>query len=302
MGDESIRHIPLDWPLRSLSRSVVIEDINWHVQVGGTGPTLLLLHGTGASAHSFSDVVSRLLERFTVVVPDLPGHGFTTGAAMSSLTLPAISKALDRLLERLALEDVALVAGHSAGAALALRWSLDRKQRPSHIVGFNPALIAPAKAYNEVLAPLLVPLATSPLVSGMVALLGGATGMVDHLLTSTGSAVPKAQRARYALLFRRASHVRGALGLMAAADLPALLRRASEVDVAVRLVLGQNDHWIPRSRVERVILARLPRATVEIWPGGHLLHEEHPLRAAALLETLANADNATSCQPESEKG
>ena len=40
---------------------------------------LLLLHGTGAATHSWRALAPLLAERFTVVAPDLPGHGFTTG-------------------------------------------------------------------------------------------------------------------------------------------------------------------------------------------------------------------------------
>jgi magnesium chelatase accessory protein len=250
---------------------------------------MLLLHGTGASAHSFADVIPPLLNSFTVVVPDLPGHGFTEGASVSSLTLPAIARALDGLLDAIGQPVVALVAGHSAGAPLAIRWTLQRVQHPFAIVGFNPALIAPPAAYVDLIAPLVVPLATSSFIAGIVAQLGSATKMVDRLLKSTGSDIPAAQAACYATLFRQPAHVRGAMGLMAAADLARLLRDAQSLDPLLSLVLGDKDQWVPATRLRRVIAEHFPLAAVETWPGGHLLHEADPLRAAEHLKTTLDA-------------
>ena len=68
-----------DWPNRTYSRFVQAARLRWHVQLMGDGPALLLLHGTGAATHSWRALAPLLAERFTVVAPDLPGHGFTQG-------------------------------------------------------------------------------------------------------------------------------------------------------------------------------------------------------------------------------
>ena len=44
-----------DWPNREASRFVLASGLWWHVQVMGSGPVLLLLHGTGAATHSWRD-------------------------------------------------------------------------------------------------------------------------------------------------------------------------------------------------------------------------------------------------------
>ena len=66
-----------NWPHRQASRFVEAGGIRWHVQIMGQGPVMLLLHGTGAASHSWRDIMPLLAAQFTVVVPDLPGHGFT---------------------------------------------------------------------------------------------------------------------------------------------------------------------------------------------------------------------------------
>lgn len=270
-----------------------VGDLDWHVQIGGTGPVVLLLHGTGASAHSWSDVIGPLLASATLIVPDLPGHGFTSGGSLSSLTLPLMAKNLDALLEALGVSHIDLVAGHSAGAALAIRWTLGQVSPPGALVGFNSALIAPPHFYTQFVAPILVPIATSSFVAGAVAQLGTSTGMVNRLLTSTRSDVPPHQRQRYRTLFARPSHVQGAMGWMAAADLPALLIDAAELKSKATFVLGSEDQWVPRAAQEKVIRRAFPDASLLVWPGGHLLHEADAPRAAALLRARLAGSEST---------
>ena len=62
-----------DWPNRAHSRFVAAGGLSWHVQRMGAGPKLLMLHGTGASTHSFRDLAPLLAEEFDVAAPELPG-------------------------------------------------------------------------------------------------------------------------------------------------------------------------------------------------------------------------------------
>jgi magnesium chelatase accessory protein len=283
---------PANWPNRAASRSLRVGPLDWHVQVAGTGPTLLLLHGSGASAHSWADLLPRLAPHATVVAPDLPGHGYTIGAALDSLSLPRLREALAALLRALALPAPVLVVGHSAGAALALRWALDADTPPRAVLGLNPSLVAPPALYLQWIAPLLNPVATSSPVTSLLARVAGRFGLVDRLLASTGSAVPAAQRACYQRLFADPAHVRGAMGFMAAADLTALLPACAALRCPVVFVVGTRDAWIPGAALQAVLSRHFAGAEVEHWPGGHLLHEQDPARAAArVLELL------TRCTP-----
>ena len=67
-----------DWPNRSASRFLLAGGLRWHVQVMGGDraprkPVILLLHGMGASTHSWRDLAPILAGRFTVVAPRSAG-------------------------------------------------------------------------------------------------------------------------------------------------------------------------------------------------------------------------------------
>jgi magnesium chelatase accessory protein len=73
---------------------------------------------------------------------------------------------------------------------------------------------------------------------------------------------------------------------MAAADLPSILAQAPQLHNPLTLVLGSEDAWIPEANVMAVIDRCFPDADVRRWDGGHLLPEEHPERATALIREL----------------
>lgn len=283
---DPLARVPADWPHRALSRSVRVGGLDWHVQQGGQGPLLVLLHGTGSSAHSWADVVPALWPLATVLAVDLPGHGFTAGASAAQLALPQMARELDALLDQLQLGAPALVVGHSAGVALALRWALNSPRPPRAIVGFNPSLVPPPALYTRLLAPVVSPLATAPWMAAGLARLAARGHLVNSMLSSTGSPVPEAQRQRYARLFSQPAHVQGAMGFMAATDLPAINAAGPTLRRPLTLVLGAQDAWVPEHRLRPVLAASFPQAQVERWQGGHVLHEEQPGRAAALLARL----------------
>ena len=87
-----------DWPNRAASRFYSAGGITWHVQITGQGPVLLLVHGTGAATHSWRDLLPPLRQNFTVIAPDLPGHGFTSQPDKAGMTLPGMARGIAGLL------------------------------------------------------------------------------------------------------------------------------------------------------------------------------------------------------------
>lgn len=282
--------IPADWPNRDCSRRVQAAGLDWHVQIGGEGPLVVLLHGTGSSTHSWAPMWPLLTPYVKVLAMDLPGHGFTRGADYEQLDLASIAQQLDVLLEVLGLGAPALVAGHSAGFPLALRWSLLGRHGADALVGYAPSLVPPPPAYALFLGPLINPLATSGPVASLLAATIGPSGMVDRLLDSTASILDDTQRRHYRTLFAESNHVRGAMNFMAAADLPVLLEDAAGLSSPMRLVVGDLDAWVPPEPLLQVIRRYLPQAQVERWKAGHLMHEIEPERAARVILGMLGHD------------
>ena len=129
-----------DWPNREASAFVEARGLRWHVQTMGTGPDVLMVHGTGASTHSWEGLAPLLAQRFRLVAPDLPGHGFTQAKRTPDLSLPGMARALAALLGVLEFSPK-MVIGHSAGAAILARLCLDGAISPKLFVSLNGAFI-----------------------------------------------------------------------------------------------------------------------------------------------------------------
>ena len=269
------------WPNASSSRFVEADGFRWHVQVAGSGPAMLLLHGTGAASFSWGDVVPLLAPRFTVVVPDLPGHGFTPAPRRDLLTLPGMARACGTLLTALGLSPV-LAAGHSAGAAVVIRMALNGDLAPARLVGVNPALLPPPSLYRELVAPFMHRLATTRLVSAPAAALARRDGIVASLLRATRTPVMPGNRWLYEQMLGSEQRVHDVLTMMAGWSLPDLVADLPRLAVPLRLVAGTGDPWVPLAEL-RALARTIPGCTLDTLPGGHLLQEEHPARIAQLL-------------------
>lgn len=274
-----------DWPNRDASRFCSAAGIRWHVQIAGQGPVLLLLHGTGAATHSWRDMLGLLAENFTVVAPDLPGHGFTEQPAKSGMTLPGMAKGVAALLDSLGMHpDYA--AGHSAGAAVLAEMCLAKLIAPKALVSLNGAMLP--LPFHGVAAPLMGPIAklfaSNPLVPMLFAWQAADGAVVRKLLQGTGSVIDADGEKFYARLARRSGHAGAALTMMANWDLKTFAQRLPGLKTKLLLVVGENDRSIPPSDARRIQLL-LPEAQIKRLPGlGHLAHEEQPAEVANLLK------------------
>jgi magnesium chelatase accessory protein len=277
------------WPHREASAFIRTGAARWHVQRMGSGPPLLLLHGTGASVHSWRGIMPLLAERHDVIAADLPRHAFTTGHDAYAMSLPAMAREVARLLEALKVAPAAIV-GHSAGAAIALQLALDHAYA-GPVVGLSAALRPFPGAMAQIFPAVAKALLVNPLVprffAGSIDLVGGAE---KFLWRSTHSRIDKEGLACYARLLKHPGHAGGALAMMANWDLPALRERMGEARNPMLLLHGANDPAIPPDWA-RDAAGWLPNARLELLPGlGHLAHEEAPELAAshiaAFLEGL----------------
>ena len=253
--------------------------LRWQVQQAGRSPGeapgLLLLHGTGSSGLSWRACVAGLAPHFSLLIPDLPGHGGTSAFTDREASLPRMAAAVGDLLAALRWRP-ALVAGHSAGAAVMVQLCLDGHAQPRGLLAINGAL-TPLTGLLGAVAPTVARLASrASWLPGWVARHASQPRALDHLIASTGSCIESDGVAHYRELLRQPDHVRGVLDMLAAWRLEELQARLPELRVPLWLAAGLADHTV--APVQSLELARrLKGASFHPLPGlGHLAHEEAP--------------------------
>jgi pimeloyl-ACP methyl ester carboxylesterase len=117
----------------------------------GSGPVVLLVHGSPGTARAWQPVAERLAPRFRVVMPNLPGYGGTTAPPDGG---PGDNAYAAELIEALVAKTgpPAVLAGYSYGGVVALRTALRGKVRPAALALFEPVAVPVLAATDDTAA------------------------------------------------------------------------------------------------------------------------------------------------------
>ncbi len=269
------------WPHSKASRFVLAAGLRWHVQQMGEGPVLLLVHGTGASTHSWRDILPLLAHHYSVIAVDLPGHGFTDPANGATGSIAGMSESLAALLEAMGVNPSYCV-GHSAGAVVLCKMALDKRIAPRVIIGLNGAFLPLRGAAGLLFSPMARLLTHAAFLPRLIAR-RTSTADVARLIAGTGSTLNAEGIDLYARLVRNPRHLAGAITMMGNWDLYAFERELPRLPVPLELIVADHDLTIP-PRQALDVQQRVRNTAIHRLAGlGHLAHEESPAQVAALL-------------------
>lgn len=267
-----------DWPGAATSRQIRCGPHLWHVQDSGSGPALLLIHGAGSATMTWRGVTPHLTSTHRTIAIDLPGQGLTRTSNRARCGLSPMAEDIAALIAQEDWQPAAL-AGHSAGAAIALRLAADR---PCPVLALNPALTNFEGTAGWLFPMLAKLLSLNPLSAPLFAA-GATPAKVRRLIEGTGSHLDRAGLTLYHRLASDRAHVDGTLSMMARWSLDDLLARLGTLAAPVRVLLGDNDRAVPPDRTEQACAA-LPDCRIDRWPDlGHLIHEEAGEKVAAWM-------------------
>jgi len=243
-----------------------------HVDSGGDGMPLFLLHGYTDSSRSWS-LIEPHLAGLRLVMPDLPGHGLSP--AMPSPAVEAFAEDVVRLADALGIARFA-VAGHSMGAITAFALAARHGGRVTALASIcgslRPDLLAGTALGAEIRA-LADPIEPESrfLREWHRCALPVDEDFIRWLAREAAGMPATVWQALYAML--EATDLRGA---------------ASEIHAPVLLLAGDKDALFDAPH-RAILNAAFPQAATEILAGhSHNPHWESPARVAkALLAFLA---------------
>ena len=236
---------------------------------GGSGPLLVLLHGAGDQAGSWSRVAPSLARRFTVIVPDLAGHG-DSAPADGPLPMATVLGGLEAVLESELAGQRATLVGNSLGGWLALLVAHRRPEWVTRAVIENGGAI---RGHEEEIT--LLPADRKQAREVMALLRDGASRPVPGFVLDD-----LVRAARVGPLARFAATAETMEGFILDGHL-------GEIAAPVDLIWGESDKVMPLDYARRM-MAELPRARLMTVPScGHVPHVECPNAfLAALLPLL----------------
>jgi pimeloyl-ACP methyl ester carboxylesterase len=248
---------------------------------------LLLIHGMAGSATTWKQVTPRLTERFTVVAPDLLGHG-RSDKSRGDYSVGAFASTLRDLLVALG-HDHATVVGQSLGGGVAMQFSYQYPERCERLVLVGSGGLG--REVNPVLRYLSLPgsetvlmLACAAPVRSAVATIGDLAAriglrpapVVAELWRSYTSLGDDATRKAFLRTLRTVVDPRGQ-----AVSASNRLHLAAEVPTLI--IWGDADPIIPMDHAFAAHEA-IPGSQLEIFEGvGHYPHCEEPDRFVDVL-------------------
>jgi pimeloyl-ACP methyl ester carboxylesterase len=268
-------------------QELTIHDQRVTYRSAGDGPVLLLIHGMAGSATTWKQVMPALSGRFTVVAPDLLGHG-RSDKEVGDYSLGAFASMLRDLLVALGHEH-ATVVGQSLGGGVALQFAYQYPERCERLVLVGSGGLG--REVNPLLRYLSLPgseavlrIACGARVRRAVEGVGGLASrvglhpapVVAELWRSYSSLADDATRRAFLRTLRAVvdplgQAVSAANRLHLATEMPTLI------------VWGDADPIIPVEHAHAAHLA-IPGSRLEIFEGvGHYPHCEAPQRFAETL-------------------
>lgn len=277
------QYVPSTWPNSQYSIQVETTFHKWHIQRLGKsgGQKILFVHGTGSSSHTWSDTVNFLLDKFEVLLVDLPGHGFSKLPAPNESSLQSVVAGSLELIEKISFVPD-LIVGHSAGAAIAVLLS-EKIKAKSGVICINAAF-GEFPGLAGVMFPIFAKIiAVVPFSSDVLAGLSRNKERTEKLIANTGSKITKDRLRHYKLLFSKPNHVKGTLKLMAEWNLSEFLNNLKNCNSNINFLVGILDKTVPIS-VSKKWSQILPRTSYhEISGAGHLVHEEKPYEVSQII-------------------
>jgi pimeloyl-ACP methyl ester carboxylesterase len=269
-----------------------IQEVTLHghrvgFRIAGEGPLIVLIHGITSTSDVWLAAMAKLAESYTVVAPDLLGHG-RSAKPRGDYSLGAYASGARDLLGVLGFER-GTVVGHSLGGGIALQFAYQFPEYTERLVlvasgglgkEVHPLLRAAALPGAEFVLPLIIR-------DWAIGAGAAVAGFFGRLGLSAGPDLAEAARG-YASLADRGARQAFLHTLRAVVDLEG--QRVSATDrlylaerVPTLLIWGTDDPIIPIEHA-RAAQARIPESRlVEIAGAGHWPQLDDPDRFVAEL-------------------
>jgi pimeloyl-ACP methyl ester carboxylesterase len=295
----------VDEPLAEAAKATRFVNVHGYrraYRMAGHGPALLLIHGIGDSSSSWVPLMAPLAERFTVIAPDLLGHG-NSDKPRADYSVGGFANGMRDLLEVLGIRR-ATVVGHSLGGGVAAQFAYQYPQRCERLVlvstgGVSREVTPMLRLATAPTAEMFMPLLRFPLARmwgrlGLETLrlsghdLGQDTGDILRVL----DALPDGEaRVAFTRTLRTAVDWRGQVVTM-------LDRCYLTAGLPVQLMWGDRDGVIPVHHAHRAQDA-MPGSRLEVFEGaGHFPHHTDPERFVRVLIGFVEDTDPARHEPE----
>jgi pimeloyl-ACP methyl ester carboxylesterase len=258
----------------------------------GSGPALLLLHGLACDRTTWDRVVPLLARNYTVIAPDLLGHGLSD-KPRADYTLGGYANGMRDLLTVLGVDKVTVV-GHSFGGGVAMQFAYQFPERTQRVMlvssgGLGPEVtplirLVQAPGWESVMRVLTAPGIRHAETTALRALASYGGGPLRRYTRDLGEAATiveswRDRRTRFAVrhLVRAVIDWRGQIVTMSD-------RAYLTESMPMAVVWGRDDQVLPVRHSSNVAMLAPGASVTVLSDSGHFPHRDHPEEFVRLLD------------------
>jgi pimeloyl-ACP methyl ester carboxylesterase len=286
--------------VRFSRRHATIHGHDIGYRMGGEGPVILLIHGMAGRSDTWLPTMARLTPEFTVIAPDLLGHG-ESAKPMGDYSLGAYASGMRDLLGVLGVERATIV-GQSLGGGVAMQLAYQHPELAERLVLVGSGGLG--REVSWILRALTLPgaeLVLPVLFPGFVRDRGNA---VSRFLRDRGLRAPHLAETwrSYASLTEPENRQAFVRTLRAVIDpggqtVSAVDRIYLAAGLPTLIVWGDEDPIIPVEHARRAHEI-IEGSRLEVFEGcGHYPHVEDPDRFAEVLRDFMETTEPTEADP-----
>ena len=255
------------------SRFISLNGMNVHYRDVGKGEAILLIHGTGASLHTWEKWIDILSPGYRVISFDLPGFGLTGPDPNHNYQISRYTAILDSLMVKLKVDSFH-IAGNSLGGLVAWRYTT---QFPQKILTLNlidaAGLPQPGKK-----PPFIFQLAKLPVLSTLLQKVTPKSIIKKSMLDvyKNDQLVTEKLIDRYFELSLREGNRTAFVKRMSQLNEKLVVGDLKNITVPVLIQWGEDDRWIPLANAFK-FQKLIPKADLIIYDSGHVPMEENPM-------------------------
>lgn len=273
-SDKSVEELTAKWAYDN-SQFVDVDGMNVHYRINGSGPTLVLIHGTAASLHTWEEWTKILEKDFKVVSLDMPAFGLTGPNKTGEYTLDFYAEFLDNFLSKIGETQFSL-AGNSLGGGIAWNYAANYPDKVEKLILIDasgyPMETEPTLAFklakNDLTAKALLKITPKSLfVKSMKEVYHNDDLITDELIE------------RYYDLYLRPGNRQAFIDRVQKHG-TANIEKIKTIEAPTLLMWGKHDHWIP-VKFAKQFQEDLPNDRLIIYEdAGHVPMEEIPEKSA----------------------
>lgn len=266
-----------------------VDGLQVHLQVAGTGPDLVMIHGANGNLREFTfALMERLSDRYRVIALDRPGLGYSDPLPDHDASVAGQAHILRQAVAQIGVENP-VVLGQSYGGTVALAWALQAPPAALVLVS-SPSLPWPGEldiwyrvTASTVGRATLLPLASALVTHGFV------RRAVEGVFAPQPAPEGYADHLGIDLILRKGSMATNAAQINALRpQVEAMQDDYARLTLPVELVHGDADTIVPLDIHSRPLTEILPNAHLTVLEGvGHMPHHTHPDAVIAAIDRAA---------------